>query len=510
MDNMQNAAVNPVKTARDLETMFRAQPVPDISYVSNGFRGWGILNKVSEAKRNSPQLGIFIAESGIAENRTFGWAALFILLAALFGFLAALKFMNSLAMIAIGFVFLAAAIYRLMMWFLNKDLKLEIFREGFRLQKASQEHVVYWRDIAYVKEQWHKSVYQGIIHVYTHKVEIVGKNGIKLEMDRSLEKIEEMGRRIQLAVADHRLPDHVEQLKRAEDCDFGAFAINRFGIRHKGSLFLPWEQVKSIDVHSIGQTTLKVNGLNQGKWSSAWATENGGAVKNLTLFLNLAYWFIESAGRPVPDSSSASQGVDSGDVYYPLLLTKRESQEGTQKVFWVGMPLQERELIVKIPPGTQPGTIYRFPDYGRTNADHGGPGTLTIEIFVEQITPQQKRWEEIQIFAGILVLIGGMIWLLMGSSLELLSNILLSTMIGGVGGILISVRQRLAGLIAGAIGGAICFILQFIYILFMYIVFARDSFWNYELVVVLLISALPGIGIYKLLQKLTRKRQMDA
>jgi hypothetical protein len=103
-----------------------------------------------------------------------------------------------------------------------------------------------------------------------------------------------------------------------------------------------------------------------------------------------------------------------------------------------------------------------------------------------------------------------MIWLLMGSSLELLRNILLSTMIGGVGGILISVRQRLAGLIAGAIGGAICFILQFIYILFMYIVFARDSFWNYELVVVLLISALPGIGIYKLLQKLTRKRQMDA
>ncbi len=510
---MRNPEVNQMETARAIESMFRAQPLPDISNWSNGFRGWGILNKVMDAKSNSPQLGIFIAESGIAENRIFGWAALFILLAALSGVLVVVEFTNSLALIAIALFFLAAALYRLTTWFLNKDLKIEIFREGFILRKAGQEHMGYWRDIEYVKEQWQKTVYQGIIHIYRHKIEIFRRNGTKLEMDRSIEKIEEMGRWIQLAVADYLLPDYIELLKNNEDCDFGAFTINRFGIRHKGNIFLPWEQVKSIDVHSIGQTTLRVQGPNGAKWSSAWATENGGAMKNITLFLNLSYWFINSARQPVADStnsSNASQKVDSGDVYYQLPITKREAQAGTQKVFWVGTPLHERELVIRIPTGTQTGTTYRFPDYGRANPDNGKSGTLIIEVFVENITPLQKRLQEMQIFAGILILMGGMIWLMIGSSLDLLSSILLSIMIGGIGGFLISIRQRLAGLIAGAIGGAICFILQFIYLLFMYIVFGRESFWNYEMVLVLLISALPGIGIYKLLQKLTAKKQMEA
>ena len=510
---MRNPEPNQMEAAQAIETMFMAQPLPDISNWSNGFRGWGILNKVMDAKRNSPQLGIFIAEAGVAENRIFGWAALFILLAALSGFLAVIKFGNSLVLIAIALIFLAAALYRFMTWFLNKDLKIEIYREGFMLRKAGQEHMVYWQDIEHVKEQWQKSVHHGILYLYWHKIEIFRRNGAKLEMNRSFEKIEEMGRWIQFAVADYLLPAHLERLKNNEDCDFGAFTINRFGIRHKGKIFLPWEEVKSIDVHSVGQTTLKVQGLNGGKWSSVWATENGGAVRNLTLFLNLSYWFINSACQPVADAtntSNPSPKVDSGDVYYRLLITKREAQEGIQKVFWVGMPLHERELIVKIPTGTQPGTAYRFPDYGRANAENGKPGTLIVEVFIEKITLLQKRLLEMQMLAGVLILMGGMIWLMIGSSLDLLSSILLSAVIGGIAGFLISIRQRLTGLIAGAIGGAICFILQFIYILFMYVVFSRESFWNYEIVLVLVISALPGIGIYKLLQKLSAKKLMEA
>jgi hypothetical protein len=41
-------------------------------------------------------------------------------------------------------------------------------------------------------------------------------------------------------------------------------------------------------------------------------------------------------------------------------------------------------------------------------------------------------------------------------------------------------------------------------------VFGGESFWNYEMVLVLLISALPGLGIYKLLQKFTAKKSMQA
>ena len=509
---MRNPEVNQVNTARAMESMFRAQPLPDISSWSSGFRGWGMLKKHMDAQRNSPQLGIFLADSGIAENRIFSWAALFILLAAGFGFLGVVEFRNSPGLIAIALAFLAATLYRFTTWFLNKDLKLEIFREGLILKKAGQEHTVYWRDIEYVKERWQKTVYQGIIHLYMHKIEIVRRNGTKLEMDRSLEKIEEMGRWIQLAVADNLLPAHIERLQNNEVCDFGAFTINRFGIQHKDKGFLPWEQITSIDVRSIGQTTLSVQALNASKWSSAWARENGSALKNMILFLNLSYWFISSARQPVADSansSNASQSGDTGDVHYQLPITKREAQEGTQKSFWVGTSRQERELIVKIPTGTLPGTTYRFPDYGRPNGNNGKPGTLIVEVLVEKITSLQKRWLEMQVFAGLLILMGGMIWLMIGSSFDLLTNLLLSILIGGFGATLVSVRQRLAGLIAGVIGGAICFILQFLYLLFMYIVFGRESFWNYEMVVVLLISALPGIGIYKLLQKYTARKHME-
>ena len=510
MGNMENMTATQLNTSRESESMFRAQPLPDISQWSNGFRGWGILNKARDSKSNSSDLGIFIAESGIAENRIFGWAALFILIAAISGFLFIIKYRDSPALTIIALVFLAAAIYRFAIWFLNKDLEIKIFREGFILRKAGQEHTVHWQDIEFVKEQWQKTVHEGIIHIYRHKIEIYGKNGTKLDLDRSFEKIEEMGRWIQLAVADFLLPAHMERLQNNEDCDFGAFTINRFGIRHKGN-FLPWEQVKSIDVHSVGQTTLKVQELNASKWSIAWATENGGAVKNLTLFLNLSYWFINSARQSVTESTSpsnTSQKNEVSDIYYRLVVTKKEAQEGTQKIFWVGTPRQERELIVKIPAGTQTGTVYRFPDYGRTNADNGRAGTLITEVLVETLTPLQMRLQRIQMFAGILILVGGMIWLMIGSSLDLLGSILVAGMIGALGGYLISIHDRLAGLIAGAIGGAICFILQFIYLLFMYMMFGRESFWNYEMVLVLFICALPGYGIYKLLLKNSMKRQM--
>jgi hypothetical protein len=487
----------------------QAQPLPEISQWSNGFRGWGILNKVTDAQKNSPKMGVFIAESRVAENRIFGWAALFILLAALFGFLATLEFGNPLVLTAIALSFLAAALYRLTTWYLNRDLKVEIFREGFILRKSGQEHPISWPEIEYVKEKWQKTVYQGIIHIYRHKIEIHGSNGITLEMDRSFEKIEEIGRLIQLAVADSLLPVSIKRLENNEDCDFGAFTISRAGINHKGNKFLPWNKVKSIDVHTMGQTTLKVQESNGGKWGGAWATENGGAIKNLNLFLSLSLWFINVARQPLTDSSNASQGVDNGDVHYRLLIPKREAQDGTQKIFYVGTSLQERELVVKIPAGTQPGTTYRFPDYGRPNTENGNSGTLTVEILVEKVTPLQKRLQELQIFAGILILMGGMIWLTTWSTLDLLSSIILSIVIGGIGGFLISTQQRLVGLLSGAIGGAICFVLQFIYFIFMYIAFGRENFWNYEMVFVLLISALPGIGIYKLLQKLTEKRQLQ-
>ncbi|MFT3893996.1 MAG: hypothetical protein QM730_20395 [Anaerolineales bacterium] len=472
-------------------------PLPPIARWSNGFRSWGILSKLEDGKRNSSKLGVFIAESGVAENRIFGWAGLFIFLAVLSGVLASVAFDNSPVAIGIAVCFLVAALYRLGTWYLSKDLKIEIYRDGFFYRKDGQEHTVYWREIEYMTEKWEKMVYQGIIHIYTHKVEIFRTNGTKLELNRSLQKIEEMGRYIQLAVADTLLPTYVDRLKMNADCDFGVFTINRSGIKYKGD-FLPWRMIRSIEVLSVGRTTLKIQAIDGSKWR-AWATENGGSLKNLQLFLHLSNWFINVARIP-PENLNVQEEPDNGDIIYRLFLTKKEAQTGIQKTFYVGTSLQERELTVKIPPGTPAGTTYRFPDHGRSAAN-GHFGTLTVETVVEQVTPAQKKWEQTQILLGIIILMGGLIWLGFWSPLDPISNIVLAALCGGVGGALLSIRQRMVGVLSGVIGGAISFILQFAYYVAMYILFGREGFWNYESVLVLFVSALPGYGLYKLLQK---------
>ena len=487
----------------------KAQPLPDISKWSNGFSGWNILHPLKEGQGDAPQLGLLIAESGVAEKRIFGWAALFVLLAALFGFFITLDFANPLTLMTIAFVFLGAALYRFATWYSKRDLKVEIHREGFMLHQANQTHTVLWRDVDHVVEQWQKIVIQGIIHINKHKVEIHLNNGEKLELNRSLEKIEQIGRFMQLAVADFLLPAYMERLGNHAECDFGAFRISRMGIKRKDHQFLSWEKVKSLEVFTRGQTTVRVQPMEAGKWSSGWATENGGAIKNLQLFLSLSYWFIEVARRPditQADISAASQEADHGETYYRLPVTKKEARQGTQRTLYIGTPRQERQLVIKVPPGVSSGTLYHFPDFGRSIPGKNLAGTLIVEVLVETITPLQKRMQDIQILTGIVLLAGGLMWLGFWSSLDLLSSLILAVLIGGLGGALMSIQYRLLGLISGAIGGAICYLLQVIYYVFMVVAFGRESFWNYESVLVLFLTALPGIGLYLLLKNMMAKK----
>jgi hypothetical protein len=130
---------------------------------------------------------------------------------------------------------------------------------------------------------------------------------------------------------------------------------------------------------------------------------------------------------------------------------------------------------------------------------------LNVEVLVEQVSAAQKRWQEFQILLGIIILMGGLMWLGFWSTLELLPSLILSLVIGGVGGVLIAIQHRTIGAISGAIGAAISFILQVIYYQFMYIAFGRESFWNYEAVLVLFMSVVPGYGLYLLLKKLAGK-----
>src|SRR5574341_1256127 len=95
---------------------------------------------------------------------------LFVLLAALFGFLITLDFADPRILMGTAFIFLGAALYRVATWYQNRDLKVNIYREGLTLSQANQTHTVFWRAVDHVIEQWQKVVYQGIIHIKKHQV----------------------------------------------------------------------------------------------------------------------------------------------------------------------------------------------------------------------------------------------------------------------------------------------------------------------------------------------------
>jgi hypothetical protein len=448
-----------------------------------------------------------IAETNIAAKRIFGWTALFTALVVVFGILTITitEVSSRVVMGSFALIFLGMALYRAATWYLNRDLKVRIFREGFTLTKDGGTQVVFWREVEHVREHWHKAVYQGIIHIYTHKVEIQKSNGQKVEMDRRLEKIEEIGRLVQLAVADHLLPSRIENLRNEGTCEFGPFKISRYGITHKEKKFLPWNEVKSLEVYTMGQTTLKIQKTDSGKLAMAWATETGGSVLNLQLFLALTYWFINAARQPAAGGTEAPamppEDQFDGTVYYQLSVTKKEAQQGSRKILYVGPSRHEKRLVVNVPAGIKSGTVYPFSDYGRPDPRGGAAGGLNVEIIVGKGVPLQTRLEEIQIIGGAILLLFAMMWLPFYSTLGLITNAILAVLAGGLGGTLMSIRRRWAGAVSGAIGGLISFILQSIYYILMYAFFERESFWNYEMVIVLLVSVLPGVGLYYLLTK---------
>jgi len=495
---------NSLNTIPETTASDNSLPLPDITRWSNGFRGWSIVEKTGKVDGTSSQLGLLIYDSQVATNRVFGWAAVFILLAVLFGFLITVDFGSPFVLAGISLIFLAVAAYRIIVWYDQKDLKAEIYREGFILEKDGRKDAVYWSDVEYIKEDWLKQVYQEIIRIYKHKVEIYRSNGEKLEMDRSLDKIEQVGRLIQFAVADTLLPATIDQLAAGQFCDFGAFSISRQGIRHKNGSFLSWQEVQSLEVGTIGQTTIRIRKVDGSKKGKSWATEPGKAFKNLQLFLGLSRWFFNAAHRPVDarmEAAPASRQADDGDVHYRLPVTKAEARDGVQKTFFVGTSRNERQLVVKVPAGVQPGTLYRFPGYGIVAQGNSTAGILTVEVLVERVTPLQRRWLQTQLLAGIVILMGGLMWLGFWSSLSLVSTIVLALLIGGMGGVLVSIPRRGIGAVSGAIGAVISVILQVLYYEIMYFFYGRESFWNYESVLVFFVSALPGYGLYLLLKK---------
>lgn len=489
-----------------MKSEYYPQPVPDSSMFSEKFTGWDIWTDIAETDKSlssiarEPGLGLFLTEARIDSRRILGWAAVYTILGLILGFMASMDQTNLVLFSAIALGFFGLAFYRVAEWYLNRDISVRIYRAGFALAKCGKTQVVMWCDIDYVREDWEKLTIQWFIRIHKHSIEVYKANRQKVEMDNKLGEIEKIGSLIQTAVAEVLLPGMIECLKNDETCEFGPFKISRYGIAHKEKELIPWQDAKSLAVLAMGKTTLKFYKADK---KFTWASADGSAVPNLQLFLFLTNWFIDAAKRTAPDTidfpeTSVETGADPfyGTEYCKLTVSRKEARLGTQRILYVGASKREKRLVVNVPADVKSHTFYRFPGYGRPDPQNGQTGVLNVEIVVEKGTLFKEKLEEIQMASGVIILILGMIWLTTWSSIDLITRTFLAALIGSVSGILIATRRRRLGALSGFIGGALSFHIHILYYKFMFIWFGRESFWNYEMAIVMLVSFLPGIGIF--------------
>lgn len=500
-----------------LKATHKPLPVPDPTAPTNAFDDWGIWTNIADSDASlaarSPEsnLGLLLIEGKVATKRMGGWTAALVVLGLVFALLANISPSNVFIPGLISLSLLGAALSRIATWILNRDLRVRIFRQGLSLRQKGKTRVVRWQEIHSVHENWQKIVIQAIIHINIHNLKLKLMNGQEIKMDLKLDKIEQIGRLIQAAVANCWLPIAIEHLAKDGTCEFGSFKINRYGIEHGAKMVLPWSEVCSLDVYTHGQTTIRINKLSRKKQPQVWKTESGGAVMNLWLFLGLARWFIDEAKKPsisAPASLSSAavppERQNKRDEYLEISISGKEAQQGTQKIFYVGAANQERRLAVQIPAGASAGMILHYPGFGRPEPGGGPAGTLHVALKVETSSSSTSKLEGFQIVIGMLFSAFGILWLAFWSSLDPFTSTILAALIGGIGGTLIAVKKRGVGAISGASGGALCFLIQFFYFTLMYLFFGRESFWSFEVVLVLLVSLAPGIGLYAWLSKVLK------
>ncbi len=78
--------------------------------------------------------------------------------------------------------------------------------------------------------------------------------------------------------------------------------------------------------------------------------------------------------------------------------------------------------------------------------------------------------------------------------LTLRTGVILSLILGGIGGFLIVEDTRLGALIAGAAGGPCVTLATYYYTAF------RETLWSAEIVIVACVAAVPGGGLYRLIR----------
>lgn len=154
-----------------------------------------------------------------------------------------------------------------------------VFNEAVGYVKGDQVTAMRWSDV--------RDIYQGI---YTYRVNFVpiinrhnytlnGADGRKIQLTRSIYKIEEAGPMLHQAVAKQQMPKAIDILKSGGTVDFGPFALSNQGLTMKKKL-IPWNEIKGVRVNN---GSIMVDRSGKLTWSGISAS----SIPNLYLFLTL-------------------------------------------------------------------------------------------------------------------------------------------------------------------------------------------------------------------------------
>ena len=163
----------------------------------------------------------------------------------------------------------------------RRDLRVQIFTDGFTRIMPGQTDVIRWDEVAEVVQNVIQS-YRGNVrtnttHIYTIRL----TNGRKFVFNGQVDKIAGLGSVLQQHCAAAMLPRAREAYQAGESVTFGPFSVSRAGIS-KGKTTLPWEQVEQVE---LSQGVLHVRKKGERRdWAFAMASK----VPNLPVLMALA------------------------------------------------------------------------------------------------------------------------------------------------------------------------------------------------------------------------------
>jgi hypothetical protein len=206
--------------------------------------------------------------------------------------LVVLRFTTGMAPFLILVIFpILFAVYKMFAVITATDDQVLVFQKGLSITQKGKTVTFDWTDVVSLFE--YRMIYRvnGIPVRNVHDFTLSLKDGRKIVLGRRFKKIVELGEVIHSKVTEIRLPIAIEAFKRGETLDFGAYIINREGIRglYSDQVLTPWPQVQDVrivngfvQIHRHGKSPFLRNGTSTGR------------VANIRVFLTMIENIIAS------------------------------------------------------------------------------------------------------------------------------------------------------------------------------------------------------------------------